>query len=348
MMNKSLVSGLILALCLSGSAAAGSNHQDPERERAGFSFALIADTPYGDDQVIAFDNVIDEINEDDTVKFVMHAGDVKGGGATCDDARLIARFNQFQKFEKAFIFTPGDNDWTDCHRTSNGQYNPLERLDFLRNLFFPNPDMSSGQNPIAILSQSRISGYEKFVENALFERRGVIFSTLHVVGSNNDLRPWSGIDASDSYAQPRVDRIAEYTERLAATLDWIDRSFALAEQRHAKGVFLMMQANPRFELDGSERNRQGFNAIIDRIRSRTIAFKKPVVLAHGDYHTFFIDMPLDPEDWRTPTSELLTNFIRVQTFGSPHTHWIKVHVRPESASVFTFEQKIVEENITPR
>ncbi len=344
-MNKSLVSGVLIAVCLAQNTLADNKYEHEHKDDSEFSFALIGDTPYGDNQIAPFDNVIREINDDKSVKFVMHAGDIKSGGATCDDARFIARYNQYQKFKKAFIYTPGDNEWTDCHRTSNGQYNPLERLGFLRSLFFPNPEMSTGQKPVHVMSQSSVPGYEKYVENVLFEREGIIFSTLHVVGSNNDLRPWSGIDANDSYDNPRTDRIAEFEERQAAVLDWIDRSFDRADEEHAMGVFLMMQANPRFNLKSNEINRQGFNAIIERIRNRTLAFKKPVVLAHGDYHTYLIDKPLDPEDWSTLTSELLTNLTRVQTFGSPHVHWIKVHVQPESSSVFTFEQKIVKENI---
>ncbi len=344
-MNKSLISIVLIAACLAQNTMADNDHKHERNDDSEFSFALIGDTPYGDDQIAPFDNVINEINDDKSVNFVMHAGDIKSGGATCDDDRFITRFNQYQKFEKAFIYTPGDNEWTDCHRTSNGAYNPLERLGFLRTLFFPNPEMSTGQNPIHVKSQSSVPGFEKYVENVLFEREDVVFSTVHVIGSNNDLRPWSGIDSNDSYETPRTDRIAEFEERQAAVLDWIDRSFDMAEKKHAKGVFLMMQANPRFDLKADDINRQGFNAIIERIRNRTLAFKKPVVLAHGDYHTFLIDKPLDPEDWSTLKSELLTNLTRVQTFGSPHVHWIKVNVKPESSSVFSFEQQIVKANI---
>ena len=36
---------------------------------------------------------------------------------------------------QSFVPT-GDNDWTDCDRTTNGGFNPLERLDHERALFF--------------------------------------------------------------------------------------------------------------------------------------------------------------------------------------------------------------------
>ena len=43
------------------------------------------------------------------------------------------RFNQFRA---PTVYVPGDNEWTDCHRTNNGGYNALERLSYIRaNLF---------------------------------------------------------------------------------------------------------------------------------------------------------------------------------------------------------------------
>ena len=43
------------------------------------------------------------------------------------------------------MFTPGDNDWTDCDRPSNGGFNSLERLDHERQVFFSTP-FSLGQH----------------------------------------------------------------------------------------------------------------------------------------------------------------------------------------------------------
>ena len=42
------------------------------------------------------------------------------------------------------MFTPGDNDWTDCDSASNGGFNSLERLDHERQVFFSTP-FSLGQ-----------------------------------------------------------------------------------------------------------------------------------------------------------------------------------------------------------
>ena len=42
------------------------------------------------------------------------------------------------------VLTPGDNEWTDCHRVAAGEYQPLERLAKLREVFYPVPGMTIG------------------------------------------------------------------------------------------------------------------------------------------------------------------------------------------------------------
>jgi hypothetical protein len=307
---------------------------------APFSFALIGDLPYGDTQVAQFENVIAEINNDNKIRFVIHDGDVKAGGETCDNDRIQARFNQFQKFEMAFIITPGDNDWTDCHRTNNGSYYPPERLDYFRTVFYPRPNLSTGQRPIPVVSQAATSGFEKYVENVRFVRNNIVFATVHVVGSNNNLAPWTGYDPNDSTTNPRPDRIAEFEERQAASLNWINQTFDQAEATGAAGVFIAIQANPRFELDPSSPDRAGFNAFLDQLRTRAKQYGKPTVLAHGDFHEYIVDKPLD-----TDANPGVPKFTRIQSIGSPRVYWVKVQVDPKSSPVFTFEEKIVDANI---
>lgn len=305
--------------------------------KAKFAFALIGDLPYGDEQVEGFDRLIDNINRDHAVKFVLHVGDIKGGGEPCDDDRILSRFAQYQKFNQAFIYTPGDNEWTDCHRASNGRYYPLERLAFLRRTFFSDPDRSTGRRPIRVISQARSPGFGEFVENVRFVRGNIVFGTLHVVGSNNDLRPWTGFDPDDSVANPRADRWNQFERRRDAALAWLEAIFGQAEQIGAGGIFIAMQANPHFELAEEDPGRAGFNAIIRRLYELTATFKKPVVLAHGDFHQYLLDKPFA----NFQAAPHLSNFTRIQTFGSPQMGWVKVHIVPRSSNLFIFEQRIV-------
>ena len=77
--------------------------------RRQFSFALLGDGPYGEAAEAEYDNMIDHINSDVDLKFVVHIGDVKGGSELCSDELLTRRYEQFQGFAKPFLYTPGDN-----------------------------------------------------------------------------------------------------------------------------------------------------------------------------------------------------------------------------------------------
>ena len=93
---------------------------------APFAFALIGDMPYGAVRETPFDRLVAEVNRDNSVDFVMHAGDIKAGSERCDDDLIRRRFTQYQTFQRPFVFTPGDNEWTDCHRVNNGGYEHVD------------------------------------------------------------------------------------------------------------------------------------------------------------------------------------------------------------------------------
>lgn len=333
---------LSLAACVHAAGApAGSPAAGPQ------SFAFIGDVPYGLAEEPQFERIIDEVNSSRRVRFVLHSGDVKQGSERCDDAVLLRRFQQFQKFSRAFIVTPGDNDWTDCHRANNGSYLPTERLTRFRQIYYPVPGQSTGTRPMAVVSQASTPGFETFVENLRWTFAGVTMATLHVVGSNNNLDPWTGIDPGDSYANPRPDRIAEFQAREAAALAWIDEVFDHAVASESAGVLIAIQANPLFETAPTAQARLGFNRFIDKLRARSLAFRKPVLLTHGDSHYFRLDKPLTAPVQPTGTA-MLENFTRLENFGTPSIHWVEVTVDARDPNVFSMVQRIVPGNLFPR
>jgi len=321
---------------LSAQAAAAG-----EYVRAGVSFALLGDVPYGLSEEPKFDHVIADINASRNVRFVLHTGDVKQGSERCDDAVLIKRFNHYQKFDDAFIVTPGDNDWTDCHRTNNGSYLPTERLAKFREIFYPVIGRSTGKAPMALLSQAAAPGHaahSAYVENTMWQFAGATMATVHVVGSANDLAPWNQLAGGDRPAE----RQAEYDARLAANLAWIDEVFNRATAANSAGVMLAMQANPALESAPGSSARLGFDEVIARITARTIAFGKPVLLAHGDSHYFRVDKPL------VHAGVSLENLTRVENFGSPNVHWVEVFVDARDPNVFSVVPHIVKANVVAR
>jgi hypothetical protein len=331
------------ALVAVGTLATSNNEAQGSFFEPATTFALIGDTPYAEYQIGQVDEMLREINAS-RAEFTVHVGDIKSGSSLCSDELLQQRYKQLQKLD-ALVYTPGDNEWTDCHRKAAGMYEPLERLAKLRALFFPKPTQTTGRRPFRVYPQSQDKGYETFVENALFVRSNVVFSTLHVVGSSNNLALWDGI--GETAAAPRQDRLAEVAARQAATLAWIDRTFDAAEKIGAVGVFFAMQADPAIEAAVGSAARKGFDEILDLLAKRSIEFNRPVVLAHGDSHYFRVDKPLPSPTHDANVSDAvrrLEDFTRVETFGDGEVHWVEVVVDPKTPEVFRFTARIVEAN----
>jgi hypothetical protein len=309
----------LLAACASKSAVPSA---------AAFSFALLGDAPYRASDEGRFAAMLQQINDDPSVRFVLHVGDLKGSSESCADALLRRRLAQFSLVQTALIYTPGDNEWTDCHRPAAGRFNPLERLAALRRFAFAQPDRSFGQRPLTLQSQSAAGTYREFVENTMFTQGGVLFVTLHVVGSNNDLDPWQGIDRNDRTDTPRADRIAEFERRQSANLAWLNAAFARAKAADAVAIVIAMQANPRFERPAGSPLRTGFDRLLEALRRLTQDFGRPVLLAHGDGHVSLVDRP-----WARQ-SPAIGNLLRVQTYGHPWTLWVRISVDPEYEGIF--------------
>jgi hypothetical protein len=305
----------------------------------GFNFAVFGDAPYGRGEEREFDRVIEHINADPSLRFAVHVGDLKSASETCSDALLSRRFAALGHLSVPWIYTPGDNDWTDCHQRGAGRFNPLDRLQFLRRVHFGAGARAHGPRGFALDAQSALPGFSAFVENACFELEDIVFATVHMVGSDNGLRPWSGIDPDDRTAAPRPERVAEVRERNAAALAWVDLAFDRAQARNARGVVLFFHANPSFERAADHARRRPFNAFLARVHDRAQAFERPVLLAHGDYHWYLTDTPFAD----------LPRVVRMQVPGSPFVGWVKVGVGGGAANgdIFSFERASMRSDESP-
>ena len=300
-----------------------------------FEFALIGDVPYGvlpDQDYQPFENIINEINNNHKIKWVLHAGDIKSGSTICSDEMFIDRLIRYNKFERPVILTLGDNEWTDCHRVAAGEYQPLERLSKLREIFFANPGTTIGGKEMIIETQASEPGFQEFPENVRWTEQNIVFATMHIVGSENGLRPFDP-DSSAIRTQEDEDEVIRRTN---AALSWIDSTFNKAKEINAPGVFLMIHANPGLERGLSNRN--GFMDFLTALEDYVQDFSKPVVLAHGDSHYFRVDKPA------LANNSFIANFTRVETFGSSRVHWVRVIVDPKTPEIFTIKQEIIIEN----
>jgi hypothetical protein len=320
-MIKSLVRKLcpVPAIVLFAFGAAGASSLSPDLR---YNFALIGDVPYDESQSTNyFPNMIEDLNRA-RLAFVVHDGDIKAAGTPCTDAVFERIYEQFQTLRHPLIYVLGDNEWSDCGKVKANPFDPMERLDKLRAMFHPG-DQSLGRRTIALTRQSEEPRFSAYRENVRWLHGGVLFAGLNVPGDDNH------------FGKP------EFEPRNAANLAWIKEAFAIASRANLRAVMLIMQANPHFELAATNRLRRGFNALLRLIEAETIAFRKPVVLVHGDSHYYRIDQPLVGSRSR----RRIENFTRVETFGNPDVHWISVRVDWRDPNVFQFRPQYVRKNL---
>lgn len=272
-----------------------------------------------------FENVIEAANAAEPA-FSVHCGDVKFGRMINDDASLLRVKAWFDRFEQPLVYVPGDNEWTDSHTAVAGGYDPLERLAFVRRLFYPADEARSlGRGGLTLVRQSAQAEYADYVEHQRWERGGLVFATLHVVGSNNNRRE------DDAAA------MAEYGARDKAVLAWLRESFAAAAG--AKALVLFMQANPFDEVKRGEPRGTGFQSFVPALREEVRRYGKPVYLFHADSHYFRVDKPLTSATGRT-----IENFTRIETFGGLNLHLIRVQAEPDAAEPLRAFPWLLEKN----
>lgn len=306
-----LRAGLALGLVLSLSAA---------QAQQGFSFVALGDLPYGppDKAYGPYRALIERINQVGP-DFSVHVGDFKSGSTLCSDEEFANQHAHFQRFKGAVVYTPGDNEWTDCHRANNGSFDPLERLAALRQRFYT-PGRSLGQQPLALQNQSSLMpAHGRYIENQRWMHQGVLFATVHIVGSNNNLE-------SRNLAAAQ-----EFFERDAANVAWTEATFEQARQQQAKAVVLAFQADvlEAKSLWEDFPGGSGFRKIIgETLLPLASRWGKPVLVVHGDSHKFKIDQPFQFN------KKPLPNITRLIVPGATDVRAVKVSVKN---SDFSFE-----------
>ena len=293
-----------------------------------FGFAVLGDIPYTPALLDAFPRIAAQVNADPSVQWVTHVGDIKSGSTVCSDEYFATIKADFDLFADPFVYSPGDNEWTDCHRPNNGAYNPLERLATIRKVFFPKPGKTLGLKPASVESQDE----QGLPEDVRWSRAGIQFSALHVVGSNNSLAPWTG------QATATPEQTSEVLARTAGVIEQLHETFDEARDENSKAVVLFLQADmfdPTFVPTFAQVN--GFQPIIKEIARESLKFGKPVYLFNGDSHIFTNDRPLAAgSSWLSlyGVSTPVPNLTRYTTTGSTGaTDYLQVTVTADPVNV---------------
>ena len=324
-----LAAGLALAVAaaaLAGTALAAGKPTVKAGKRsaaAPLTVAVIGDFPYGlnnadvseSDAAPAF---VKRVNADPDVSLVVHVGDIHAGKQVCSQAYDEAIARIFSGFADPLVYTPGDNEWADCHKAAQGggvynattkkvelvmdaagnpqsfaSGNPLANLWLVRQLFFAKAGTTLGKNAMQVDSQATTFDPThpkdaQFVENVMFEKGGVLFVTVNVPGgSNNDQDPW--------YVTPvaSADQLREAAERNGATTRWLNAAFAKAKADKAAGVVVISQAD-MWDPEKGAANQTGYDVVITALKINVKSFAKPVLMFNGDSHVYRSDNPMSP------------------------------------------------------
>jgi len=356
--NVTIGAALVAASLISATAGA-VGAPAPRGDAGSFSYAVYGDAPYGTSptdtsETDATPAFIDRVNADPAVSAVVHVGDIHSGSQYCTEAydRQIAGL--WTRFADPLVYTPGDNEWSDCHKkkegggvynASTGQIdyvlgadgqpvdyakgNPVANLALVRSIFFPSAGSTLGSGTLHTVSQAQ--AYDpahptdaQYIENVMWQRKGVVFVTINIPGgSNNDADPWYGAPAASS------EQTTEAAQRTAADLHWLDAAFGIAQEQNAQGVVVITQAD-MWDLDGKTVSHlSNYESIVSSLAAHTTAFGKPVLLLNGDSHTYRSDNPLQQaapctgdndacsfDDWTSHPSYDVPNFYRVVVHGS--------------------------------
>lgn len=351
------VAFMILMIAIAD-VSANDEFENRDDGHGSYAIGLWGDMPYSDLQAtVGVPNLIADMNKHE-LAFTVHDGDLKGGNGTpnsatpttCSDALYAQALGYFNALKAPAMFTPGDNDWTDCDRPSNGGFSSRERLDHERQVFFSTP-FSLGQRRLRQEVQATplcigANGPVPCVENRRWTFRGVTYATLNIQGSCNNLCD----TAPDG---------EEWFARNAANIAWMRETFREAASRRSAAVMLIAQADPGWDASDAARaplrdprtltetdgQPDGFQEFLVALREEVIAFRRPVAYVHGDSHYFRIDKPFQDAQGRR-----IENFTRVETFGdnaangNNDVQWIKALVDPRSREVFAYQAQIVPAN----
>lgn len=259
-------------------------------------FAVIGDMPYTDAEYALLeqpDGAIAKAIRTLDPPVLIHLGDFKRGRLSCSDELLQDHYRQIALLNpNKTVYTPGDNDWTDCDRfTLGGRYDELERLNFLRQLFFHQDSRQLTGNIPGLVRQ------QGFIENARWRSGNVVFATLHIPGTNNGRREILHSNLNDALNE------ADLRDRSNA--QWLDELFAAAAS--AEAAVIAFQADI-FDFDyekpvcsiSNRTDCDGYRLLRDLIKQHAAQFNKPVLLVHGDTPAYCLHRPYAglPNLWR--------------------------------------------------
>lgn len=298
-----------------------------------FAFAAMGDAPYYAWEDLQYRLVLRELDAHE-LSWVLHVGDILW--RPCSDELYRRNLERFEDLRHPVVYTPGDNEWTDCWQRGSGGFAPRDRLERLRDVFFTGPGRRLTRSPdgggLDPVRQGDGDAFPDLVENVRWRHRGIVFATVHLVGSRNGLADFPGRTPADDLDVER---------RTEGAVAWVREAFREARVTGASAVVLAFHAAPGFNRPADDPHRRAFAPFLEALEEEVERFDAPVLAIHGDDHEYTVDRPLTDRS----TGRRLENFLRLQVPGSPDIGWVRVVVHPGAdpgpEPTFDFEPRIV-------
>ncbi len=270
MKRRLALSTLAAAAALAASvlvAPPASARSDKAAPRKGeFSFALLGHNfPKGEGDA-EFRRMLAEASRGEPAFLI--ANGIKAASEPCTDSLYQERRDLMASAERPLVLLPAGSDWTEC-RNSNGKSNAIERLNRIRELFFPEPD-ALGKGKLVLNRQSAIAKFRDYAENTYWEYENILFVTLNVPARNNHYLTEAG-------------RNSEYEDRMVANRGWLHRAFLHAKRKNIAGIVLVMDGDIGAHVEQGffarlAQNRDGFTEIRRIVRSQADKYQGQLLL----------------------------------------------------------------------
>jgi hypothetical protein len=261
-----------------------------------YDVAFFGDVPYSSSAITKYNAMISDINGAG-ITFSSHVGDIgPNASSTCTNETVDRETNRFDTLAQPLVYTPGDNEWTDC----GNEAVQLDRLTYIRQHIFRGTGTESRGRTTMALESEATPGYP---ENTRWRRGPVTFATLHIVGSSDNAGA------------------VEQGPRRQATIDWLRETFAQARERGDQGVVLIAQRDPNLNSTVSS----AYRSMNEAVRQEVAGFSGQVLFVSGDKHTYTL----------VNSVAGLSNFRWVRVEGDSLVSYVRVRIDPSTSSLFS-------------
>jgi len=255
-----------LALAVLAAPAASARGDKTAPRKGEFSFALLGHSFSKSAGDAEFRRMLAEASRTEPAFLI--ANGIKSPNEPCSDNLYQERRDLMNSAERPLVLLPAGSDWTEC-RNTNGKSNAIERLNRIRELFFPEPE-ALGKGKLPLNRQSSIAKFRDYAENTYWEYENVLFVTLNVPARNNHYLAEAG-------------RNSEYEDRMVANRGWLHRAFLHAKRKNIAGIVLVMDGDIGAHVEQGffarlAQKRDGFTEIRRIVRSQADKYPGQLLL----------------------------------------------------------------------